>query len=450
MAWLSRFRGRKSSEKVVVIGLDGVPFSLITGLLRQGELPNLARMVKSGSLVETHSVLPTVSSVAWSSFMTGKNPAKHNIYGFVERSPDSYDIFIPNSNTMGSDTLWEILGRAGKRVIVMNVPVTYPPREVNGILVAGFLAPTLERGVYPPDLAKTLAGMGYLIDSDPWVARESKDKFLEDLRHILAKREEALFYLLQREEWDFLMMHIMETDRLHHFLWEHMENQDPIYAEEFVAFYRLIDLFLGRVYDRVREEATVIVMSDHGFCTLKKEVYINYWLAQNGWLKYKTSSPKSLADIHPDSKAYSLDPGRMYINLRGREPAGSVEQGAEYEAVRAELAQGLEGLQDPDTGEPMVERVVRREEIYSGRFYEGAPDLILIPRRGYDPKGSFGTTSLTHKGALEGMHTFDDAMLYIGGHRVIKDTPLVMDVMPTILGLMGVEKPADIDGVTLI
>ena len=449
MSWLGGSSFGKAPDKVVVIGLDGVPFSYLDELIRKGEVPNVAKLVTRGSMVRADSVLPALSGVAWASFMTGKNPGKHGIYGFLDRSPHSYDTYIPSSTTMRSDTLWELLTRAGKRVVVMNVPMTYPPRQVNGIMVAGFLSPSLEGSTYPSWVAGKLKDMGYIIDIDPWVARESKGKFLEDLRHALKRRAEALFYFLENEKWDFFMMHIMETDRLHHFLWEDMERGSQ-YAQEFIHFYKLIDEILGQVYEKVKDQATLIVMSDHGFCTLKKEVYLNHWLAENGWLKFKTASPQTLADIHPDSKAYSLYPGRIYVNLRGREPSGGVEPGKEYEAVRGQLVRGLLELRDPETGEGIVEKVLKREELYGGPCYHSAPDLVVTARDSYDLKGSFDKDVLTHRGAVVGMHTFHDAMLYINGQSIVQERPRVVDVMPTILDLMGVSKPADLDGVSLI
>jgi len=382
--------------------------------------------------------------------MTGKNPGKHGVYGFLDRVPNSYDTYIPNSRAMRSETLWEVLGRQGKRVVVMNVPVTYPPRQINGILVAGFLAPRLEKATYPAWVAEKLKDMGYRLDVDPWQARQDKDKFLEDLDYTLDKREEAMSHLMESEDWDFFMLQIMETDRLHHFLWEHMETGDEKYAPAFLNFYRKIDGLLGRLYERLAEDTTLLIMSDHGFCTMKKEVFINRWLQGNGWLSFTKDPPDSLKDIHPDSKAYSMDPGRIFINLRGREPLGCVDPGREYEALRDELIEALGQLRAPESGEPMIESVYKREEIYSGDCYPQAPDLVAMPYRGYDLKGSIKKEILTEKGVIVGAHTYDDAMIYVQGQEIAKEEGAIVDVMPTILHLMDVPIPHDLDGSVLI
>ena len=450
MGLLSRFRPRK--RKVVVIGLDGTPYSFLQRMIREGRMPNFARLVEEGSFITINSVYPTVSSVAWSCYMTGKNPAKHGIFGFVDRRPDSYKYFIPNSRTMQSKTLWEILSDAGKRVVVINVPVTYPPRPVNGVLIAGFLSPTVEKGAYPPQVASTLKQLGYKLDADPGAARKSKDLALKEVNEALEARARALFHFMDNEEWDFFQCHIMETDRLHHFLWELMEQGHPQYAPAFFAVYERIDRILGDVVKRLDDNTTLIVMSDHGFCTLKKEVYVNYWLAEKGWLRYKSDSPRTLEDIDPSSLAYSLDPGRVFINLKGREPQGVVSPGKEYEDLREEIAQAALELRDPDTGELMIEKVLRREEIYSGPLLDRAADLILVPKRGFDLKAGFGKTQLTFKGdALIGMHTYDDAMFCIRGQSIQVDrTPWVADAMPTVLKLLDVPIPPDLDGKALV
>ncbi|MFQ5841663.1 MAG: alkaline phosphatase family protein, partial [Thermodesulfobacteriota bacterium] len=214
MGLLDRLRSK--GRRVLVIGLDGVPFSLLKRLSAEGKLPNWAKLLESGVFKRMNSIHPCVSSVAWATYMTGKNPGKHNIYGFVDRYPRSMDVFIPTSRDMDGKTLWEILSQAGKRVVVINVPVTYPPREVNGILISGFLCTNIDKIAYPKEKAGLLKEIGYRIDVDAWQARKSIDRFLEDLHLTLDKRIEAAFNFLGGEEWDFFQLHIMETDRINH------------------------------------------------------------------------------------------------------------------------------------------------------------------------------------------------------------------------------------------
>lgn len=453
MSFLRKFLKPKS-PRVVVIGLDGTPYTFFQKAMAEGHMPNLAQLVEEGSFRRINSVHPTVSSVAWSSFMTGRNPGKHNIYGFIDRQPGSYKTYIPTSRTMKTDTLWEILGRAGKKVIVVNVPVTYPPRAINGILVGGFLSPNVEKATHPPAKAALLKELGYILDADPWAARQSKDKALAEVNAAFDARARTLFHLMDNEPWDFFQMHVMETDRLYHFLWEQMEAGDPVYAPQFMAFIRKIDDMLGQVRDRLDDRTTLMMLSDHGFCTIKKEVYPNHWLEQQGWLRFESGVPRDklkLEHIASEARAYSLVPGRVFIHLRGREPRGSVSPGAEYEALRDQIAAAALALTDPDTGEPMIARVFKREEIYSGPQLAQAADLILAPVDGYDLKGNLGKESLTFKGdELVGMHTYDDAALYVRGQNLRQGPIWVADPMPTVLALMDVPIPADLDGQNLL
>ncbi len=445
MGLFSRF---KRGKKVVVIGLDGTPFSLVTKFMDEGIMPNFKELALQGSLSPLLSVLPTVSCVAWSSFMTGKNPAKHNIFGFLDRSKGSYVPFVPNASHMTSDTLWDVLGAEGKRVVVMGVPVTYPPREVNGILISGFLAPDVEKATYPPGLGRELKDRhGYLLDIDPWKARKDVDSVSPQVTEVFRRRRDTMRHFMREEEWDFFITHFMETDRLHHFLWEHMEEGKEPYNRQFRDFYHDVDQFIGELHRVLSGRATLVILSDHGFCTLKEEVYVNHWLVEGGYLRFKTDEPKGIQDIDAKgTRAYSLDPGRIYINLVGREPGGTVSPGGEYQALREEIAGNISDLEDPETGEKMVDSVKFREDLYSGPNFDAAPDIIMVPRRGYDLKGSVNKKSLTGKGPITGMHTFDDAMLYIQGHEIKRTDIGIIDVMPTILHLMGYPAPADLDG----
>lgn len=435
-------RLKKKKKKVLVVGLDGTPHSLVKRLTAEGKLPNFSRLLQSGSLSRMNSVIPTVSGVAWSSFMTGKNPAQHGIFGFVDRTANPFEIFIPTSTHMKTETLWETLSKADKKVVVMNVPVTYPPREVNGILISGFLATDLSKAVYPQSLYPKLNELGYRIDIDAWQARASKDDFIKDLDYTLDKRLETMFYLMDNEKWDFFMCHIMETDRLHHFLWKEMEENDPKYAPAFLRYYEKIDQALGEIDEKLNDDTTLIILSDHGFCTIKQEVQLNYWLKQQGRLKFKNNAAKSLSDIDSSSTAYSLIPGRIYLNLKGREPEGKVSPGKDYETVRDELIRSLSEIKDPGTGEKIIKQVYRREEIYQGHYLENAADLIAVPFDGYDLKGALAKDTLTERTPIVGMHTFDDAFLYLKGEEQNREGIAITDCLPVILNLMGIPIPA--------
>jgi predicted AlkP superfamily phosphohydrolase/phosphomutase len=416
--------------------------------MANGDLPNLARAFESGSAVEMDSSHPDVSAVAWTSINTGKNPGKHGIYGFYDRRPGSNAIEIMGSPNVTARTIWELVSEAGKRAIAMNVPLSYPPQRVNGLVISDFLAPSLAKAVYPTRFLPYLEEIGYRIDTDPQAARESLDAFVEDFKITADRRAEAVLHLMAEEAWDLFMVVFMETDRLHHFMWQYMEEDDPDYGPKFLDCYRQIDALAGKILSRLTPEDELIILSDHGFTTLKHEVYLNVWLEERGYLAF-SGGEKGLGSMAPQTRAYTLDPGRMYVNLRGREPDGSVAP-EEVSALLAQIATELHSLADPDTGDLIVRDVFRADEIYRGPQRVRAPDLLVTGRDGYDIKGTFDASTLTGRGKLVGMHKYDNATLFVQGHSITVDHASVRDVLPTACRLLDLECPQDVDGQVVI
>ena len=403
MAWF------RKKAKVFVLGLDGVPYSFLKKETDHGNLPHLAEMFQQGTLRRMHSVYPTVSSVAWTTYATGENPAGHNIFGFVDRIPDPFTIRIPTARDRKAQTLWQNLSQAGRRVIVINVPLTYPPEPVNGILVSGFLCTDINKSSYPPDFSNHLKSKAYVIDVDAWLARKSKGEFMDKLHQAMEKRFEIAFALMEEEKWDFFQLHIMETDRLFHFFWEDLETRGE-YDPQIESFFDKLDGFIGQVEQRLSGKDGFLILSDHGFCGIKAEVQLNVWLEKEGLLRFEEGADKKLEHYHRDSMCYSLIPGRIFINLEGREEKGTVKPG-DYEKVREEIKGRLLGFRDPGNHGKIIDRIFFREEIYQGPYMENAPDMVAHPVRGYDLKARVGGHDIFERSALKGMHTYDDAFI---------------------------------------
>jgi predicted AlkP superfamily phosphohydrolase/phosphomutase len=190
-------------------------------------------------------------------------------------------------------------------------------------------------------------------------------------------------------------------------------------------------------------------MSDHGFTTLKKEVYLNVWLENEGYLSFQPDTQRDLVSLDPRTRAYSLDPGRLYVNLAGREPDGSVSAGASGPLLD-ELESRLGSLRDPESGEAIVNHVYRSPQIYDGPFFGRAPDLLVMPRDGFDIKGTFESDRLTGRGKLVGMHKYDNATLFVRGKNIAVDHASVHDVLPTACRLMEIACPPDVDGSAVV
>ncbi|MFB6273066.1 MAG: alkaline phosphatase family protein [Salinibacter sp.] len=437
-----------SHKKLVVLGLDGVPDTLLEEAFAVDKLPNLRRLSEGGTLVPMRSVIPTISSVAWTGFMTGQNPGKHGIFGFVDRDA-GLERFIPTSHDVRTLTLWERLNGMGARTIAMNVPLTYPPKSVNGVLIGGFLGFNVDTIAHPASISSLLRDKGYVIDPDPRLATNDRAAFMEAIFQAFDARTDVARHLLEHEPWDFFMCHVMETDRLHHFFWPSKDDRTDPYHCDFWTLYERIDAFVGELVAGLPDETEVVLLSDHGFCGIRAEPDINAYLGQLGLTKFSPDA-KDLSDLDSDSLAYSLPPGRIYLNLQDREPRGRVTP-AEAERIKDDLTSALHELTDPETGDPVIQRVYRREELYDGPLAHRAADLIAHPHRGYDLKASIRPADVFTCGVRNGMHTYRDAFLLIRDHTIAPSTdPSIVDVAPTALALMGAPIPNDMDGQSVL
>jgi predicted AlkP superfamily phosphohydrolase/phosphomutase len=414
-------------KRVVGIGLDGFPYSLAERLVDDGLMPNLHRLAERGQMKRIRSVYPTVSNVAWAAFQTGKGPADFGVYGFTELNRD-FELRIPNREDLKCETLWPRLDKAGKRWAALGVPMTFPAPKLNGFLVSCFLAPTLdERAVSRKGVLDQLQGMKYEIDIDPAVAAESPERFKQDLKRVSEARWNTALKLLGEDEpWDLFFLHVMDTDRLHHFLWHALTQEGPDSGFVF-DFYKKLDDFLGRVVKLAGDEH-LLICSDHGFCGLKWEVQLNRWLKNNGYLDYENDPAKGYKAVKEGSRAVSLVPGRIHILRQGRWDKGSVTD-KEYEPLRRELMDRLRAVTHPDSGEVVCKQVMRKEEVFEGPQADSAPDIIIDPCDGYDLKAKLGVGHLFEKGPRSGMHTYEDAMLLTGRElRSIAGAQNIMEV----------------------
>lgn len=402
---------KKKKKKIVVLGIDGVPYSFLKKGFDDGKFKNAKEICdENQGLKKYNSVYPTVSSVAWTSYMTGMNPGEHSIFGFVDRSDKPFSLKIPLGRDRTAKTLWKKMSEEGKKVLVMNVPVTYPPEKVNGILISGFLTPGVDKCVNPSSYVKYLKDKGYVIDVDPRLGHTDRKKFMDELHRALDIRMEVFFDLLKRDDYDLAQCHIMETDRINHFFWGDYEDGGE-FKEDFDKFYKKLDEWIGKTYELLNKEDKFIVLSDHGFCRVKYNVQLNHFLEKEDYLLWDKDNPENVTALSKNSTAYSLIPGRVFINLEGREEKGSVPM-SKYDAIREELKGELLELQTPE-GEKIIEKAFFREEIYSGTYLENAADIIVHPRWGFDLKGNVNTGKLCEEPtAIDGMHTYEDAAIF--------------------------------------
>lgn len=405
-------------------------------------MPRLGAFMSSGSVAPMRSTIPTISSVSWAGFLTGNNPGRHGIYGFTDIDRTEFKQYFPNFGSLKGDTVFDIVGGQGGRSVVVNVPGTYPAREMSGTLVSGFVAIKLEKAVYPPSMLGRLKEMGYRIDVDYVRANERPDEFFKDLFATLAIRRRLLVELAREDEWGLFIGVITETDRLHHYFWHVWEDEGSPYHQRFVDFYAEVDEAVGELLDSLVGVPTV-VLADHGHTLIESEFYPNVLLRELGMLSYRREPPSTVADIDPATRAFVLDPGRVYLNLRGRYPTGTVDP-ADADGVLDEIEAAM--CAADLGGKRPVSRVFRRDELYSGGYVEDAPDMVLHFNPGFDIKGSMRAEALFGRSALTGMHTYDDS-LFVGSRAGMDLTDMaITDVAPTLLGALVLEGGQGMDG----
>jgi uncharacterized sulfatase len=447
MGLFDRLRGG-GEPRVAFFGIDGVPYSLIAE--NPETFPNLTALAEDGAGGAIDSIVPPESSACWPSLTTGVNPGETGVYGFQDRENGSYDTYVPMGQDVRATRIWDRVVEHGRDATVLNVPVTFPPQRNVQRMVSGFLSPSVEKAAYPDELREHLQNSGYRIDVNAKLGHdEDKTEFMKDAHETLDARYEAFSHYVEQDDWDLFFGVFMTTDRVNHFLFRDYE-QDDANRELFLEFYAKVDEYLGKLREQLPDDVTMVVASDHGFTSLDHEVHCNAWLQEEGWLSYQSDDHDSLEDIATESKAYSLIPGRFYINLEGREPRGSVPQ-EEYEEVRAELKAELESLEGPD-GRKVAERVATKEEVFRGEHDDIAPDLVVVPNHGFDLKAGFkGDHDVFGVGPRNGMHSFDNACLFVDDENTrIADADL-FDIAPTILELLEVDVDrTECDGRSLI
>jgi predicted AlkP superfamily phosphohydrolase/phosphomutase len=413
------------NSRTVIIGLDGVPFGMLREFADSGVMPNTGKLISQGVFKKMDSSIPEISSVAWSSMITGSNPGQHGIFGFMDLQPNSYKLKFPNFNDLKVSPFWEQW--EGKFVII-NVPSTYPVRRMNGVLISGFVSIEFEKSVYPASLIPQLKRMDYRLDVDTQKAHSDMGAFLNDLDKTLAAEIEAYRWLWDNQDWRNFMLVFTTTDRLMHFLWDAYEDKNHKYHQFFLDHYNKIDKAIGEIAGRISDDDLFIMHSDHGFERLEKDVYVNYFLVENGFLQFKQGEDISIGSICFGAKAFALDPARIYLNLKGKYPCGSVEAG-EIEQLLCELGK-LFGSLEID-GKKVMRDIYRKEQIYSGPCVGDGPDMVLVGAEGFNLKANVKTSKLFDKGVFTGKHTQDTAFLLLKGlsdETIIPEVPAVSDI----------------------
>ncbi len=429
--------GAGETDRVFVVGIDGAALDLIQPWAEQGHLPTLRRLMTEGAWGPLESTMPPMTSPAWPSFATGKYPARHGVFDFVSAHGGTFNVV--NATAIDARSLWNILSAHGKRVGVVNVPVTYPPQPVNGFLIAGLLSPPTPHIAYPPHLLQRYEReLGQVYRTTPSVQYRPGNEaaFIQDLQSLVDTHARFASALMRDQPWDFMMVHFLATDLAQHALWRYMDPSHPLhepgspYQDAILDIYRRVDAAVGELLSQLSPDTTVIVMSDHGFGPLHGVVNLNVLLWHEGLLRLKrtplamlramtfrhgltpTLAYGWLARLNMQNMVGRVDKstrnalfdkflsfddvdwshtiaysfghmGQIYINVKGREPHGIVERDghrgstSDYDRACKQVIAALRTLPTPD-GRPMLDRVIRCSEMPSGAHADEGPDLHLV------------------------------------------------------------------------
>ena len=493
--------------KVLVIGIDGGSPRLINEW--RHELPNFSRFLEEGVSGELTSTLPPWTCPAWLSFATGKNPGKLGVYGWDYIEPPNPTALFDWS-VFKLNPLWEQIGEAGMKTVSIGLPLTYPPKPINGVVVSGFPAPAGKKDyIYPPELAgeiHNLVGSDYGPEpgvTNPEFMRGGVTGFLRVLDSHTEKTRDIALHLLKNYPCDLFITVFVATDRVQHNLWHMMDVTHPRYrprraaGNPVLSTYRQIDSALGALLDSIDSETHVIIMSDHGFGPFHGMFYINAWLMQKGWLALKPGvrikNKSSLLDrvmnsetgvfrtarklaagmglfemakrirgresglVSPELESFSqlyglidwsktraigLEGDRIYLNRQNLSQE-------EYLNTRDKIVAGLKEIKHPETGRPVVDRVYTCEEIYGAKALGRPPDILFVmDNYRYQQKLGLNPVLWQIPYRLSGGHQLE-GLFMARGPQVKSDAKVsgrIVDIAPTILHILNVPVPSDVDG----
>ena len=463
--------------RLIVLGIDGAGFELIDPWLADGTLPNLAAIKMYGAYGDLISVLPPVTSPNWKAYSTGKNPGKLGIFWWENADWVNQRIHFPSERLGLNREIWDYMGEAGLTVGIAGMPTTYPPKKVNGFLIAGAEASEVNF-TYPARLQEMITAEGWR--NLPRLSVEvERGKASIEIHDIIEKQLSITEKLADEYKVDFLQTTIFPINIMQHYLWN---------ADETKKGWQIIDMHLGKL---MSQGCDIILMSDHGSNRIEYVFNINSWLVQQGYLKFnlgftsilntiginqqnmmrlltklkmlslvkkvvskriRHSLPDASEGIRRENKARKIDwkkskalasgQGPVYIN-----PCLSAE---EINTIKDEITRKLESLVNPFTGQKVAEKVYTREEIYKGQYLSEAPDLVIDQAKGVHIPGGIG-----HKDIFVSPQRWQAenkrAGLFMAYGPTIKqginiDSPSILDLAPTILHLLELPVPDDIDG----
>lgn len=477
-------------QSTLLIGLDGMTFTLMDPLTEAGVMPFLKRFVETGARGELISTPCPVTPPAWTSIMTGRSPGHHGIFDFIlvdEKLTDRLVFRLTNARDVLCETIWSIAGRQGRVAGSLNFPQMFLARPFNGYMVPGFVTSRhLRTSVQPREFWNRIKDLpGFNVKDVAWDLDEGrkplgggleKDGYRDWINYLM--RKESGWFAIAREllvgtPCDLVAVIFEGIDRLQHQTWRlldpaFMPDKPTSWEKETLGYchdyFRQLDGFVQELVELAGEDARVFMASDHGFGPTTEIFYANVWLEKHGYLKWRADVPsdgKGMLTAHnmrehfdtidwSKTIAYARTTSANGIYIRvAKEPGQPGIPPDRYESFRSELAQGLLSYKDPRTNTPVVSKIVTREEAFPGNAMAQAPDLTLTLRDGGFISILKGDDVLKPRPEVGGTHRPEGVFL-AGGRHIRKGLTLnsrsVLDVTPTLLYAMGLPIPEDLEG----
>jgi predicted AlkP superfamily phosphohydrolase/phosphomutase len=494
-------------ERAFVLEVAGPTLDFLVH--RREALPNIGRFLEQGAWGRLRGRPHPGAPQSFAALLTGRNPGATGLYDTFGFAAGGYERAPVDVAPLGRTRLHDLLADHGRRVGLLNVPLTAPVGPINGFVVSGDEG-VGEQFAYPPEVRDALAASGYVVPFGASYAPGREREFAEHALRVLAMRRRAALELFGDGRWQFGMLTLHLYGELLHAFWRFYDERHPDYRPAVEVFggrdplletLRGIDDLLGELLALAGPRALVIFMGAWGHRLVHSKVHLNTVLAREGELRFRpdartrlkramfrvgvTSAAAerlahrlnlwklvhykvgrgqrakvtgaaflSLRDIDwSRTRAMAVGPaGGVYLNVRGHRPEGLIPP-EQYPSERERLRRLLAGLRDPRTGEPMVERVHSRDELYRGDQVTHGPDLLIEWRPGYAGDGGFAGGGKAVSAAppnLSSDHSTESAFLVLGaGITPGQHDAQLEDVAPTILHALGVPVPAGLDGAVL-
>jgi len=455
-------------NKVFVLGIDGAFPEYVFGEWRK-ELPTINKLMNEGIYAKLNSTIPPLSGTAWTTITTGKSPADTGIFEYTYRKNYSYDdVHIITSKNVKEKTIWEIVSENGGKSIVTYLVLTWPIKPFNGCMITGPLTPMGKdtEYIYPQELKEELKNaFGEIPPLDIENFRTiTKEEVETGIFKLTEKHFDVQEYLMKNKEWDLFFGIISGSDRMNHAFWRYM---DPLhrkyepgkFKDSLKNYYKLVDRRLGKLLELLDKDTKIIVLSDHGITRMHSRVNLTDWLIKEGYMvlkepiKEKTEFNFSLVDWEK-TKAFAIGAyeAQIFINLKGREPNGIVEE-KDYDSLIEELIKKMEKITG-DRGEKLDTKFFRKKDYFNGKCYDIAPDSII-----YFDNLQYGCNSTlignetlwslqTAKGSDDAGHSRQGIFIMKSDNAKDKNIGEInaLDVAPTILSLLGLDIPKDMNG----